>query len=97
MNDMRFLIRQKVSATLDLIVTRTTGFKTRIDNMQGMAIDAKLDTIGSGVDEEKAAVLKGILAAHQVIYALDNLAGDIDVLIEEIKKVLSLKSPSKPQ
>lgn len=97
MNDMRFAIRQKVSATLDLIVTRTTGFKARIDNLQYMAIDAKLDTIGSDIHEEKAAVLKGILAAQQVIYALDNLAGDIDVLAQEIKDVLSLKPPSKPQ
>jgi hypothetical protein len=97
MNDMRLVIRKKVSDTLDLIVTRTTGFKARVENMQCMAIDARLDTNGPDTPEEDAAVLAGMLVAQQVIFALDNLADDIDVLTEEILNVLSLEPPSRPQ
>jgi len=94
MDSAHHSIEKKVRAALDLIVSNAGRLKARIENMQGIAINARLDSSEAYTTLEFAAET---LALQRVIRELDSFVDSVSGLLAELASVLDGAQPPSLQ
>ena len=70
---------EKVAAAMDLIVSKAGGLKARLENMQCMIIEARLDST-------KPETTQAQIAQTQVLL---HVVQDLETFVEEVGELLS--------